>query len=295
MHGILLVDKPSGPTSFEVVRAVRRAAGQRKVGHSGTLDPLASGLLVVGLGEGTKLTPYLMSSEKRYRALVVLGAATDTDDRLGREIARAPVPALTRDHVEQALAGFVGEVRQVPPAYSALKRDGEALHRKARRGEQVRPEPRLVTIRAIDVLALERTSIELDVRCGKGTYIRSLARDLGEALGTRAHLAELRRLSSAGFSVERAVTLDDLCRCDFPGEIAPRVLSMADALPGLPAVILDDGLRRRVGHGQRLSIEDIADPPCREGLVRMIGPAGELVAVASLADGVARPLRVFNH
>ena len=167
MNGLILVDKPSGPTSFDVVRAVRRAANQRKVGHTGTLDPLASGLIVVCLGQGTKLVPFLMDSQKRYLAGVVLGAETDTDDALGEVTQEASVPELQRELLTSVLREFVGCIQQVPPMFSALKKNGEPLYRKARRGESVAPDAREVEINRLDLVRITDDGFDLDIRCGK--------------------------------------------------------------------------------------------------------------------------------
>lgn len=295
MNGVLLIDKPSGPTSFDVVRAVRRAARQRKVGHAGTLDPLASGLLVVCLGQGTKLVPFLMEGEKRYAATVRLGCETATDDALGEPTERVAVPALTAGEVTAALARFRGAIDQVPPAFSALKSGGEPLHRKARRGEQVAPAPRTVTVHALELVRLGGDEIDLDVLCSKGTYIRSLARDLGRALGTRAHLAALRRTAGSGFDVADALPLTDLDRIAEPGELAERIVPLARALPSLPAVELtpDDLARVRDGGPIPAADRGLTDDERAAPHIRLLTPAGELIAIARPAGDLLQPERVF--
>jgi len=295
VNGVLLIDKPTGPTSFDVVRAVRRAFDQRKVGHAGTLDPLASGLLVVCLGQGTKLVPYLMDGDKRYSATVRLGFETDTDDALGEPMEEAPVPELSADQITTALARFRGAIEQVPPVYSALKSGGEPLHRKARRGERVAPEPRTITIHELEMVRFANDEIDLEVCCSKGTYVRSLARDLGRALGTRAHLRSLRRTASSGFEVDDALTLKELERIAEPADPTDRIIPLADALPAFPAVTLGADDLPRVLNGNPIPAPDSVLPMDdeTETFVRLIAPSGDLVAIARPEQDLLQPVRVF--
>jgi tRNA pseudouridine55 synthase len=204
--GIYPVDKPVGPSSFRLVQLVRRALGIKKTGHAGTLDPFASGLLLICAGRpATRIIAQLMGGDKVYEASLVLGEETDTLDREGRVVATLPVPTLAVERVRACLAGFVGEQLQVPPLYSALKHKGKPLYRYARQGVEVPREPRPVVIHALELVDLQKEILKIRVRCGKGTYIRSLAADIGRALGCGAHLGALRRLQSGGFSVENAV------------------------------------------------------------------------------------------
>jgi len=204
--GIYPIDKPAGPTSFRLVQLVRRALGIKKTGHAGTLDPFASGLLIICVGRSaTRVIEQLMGGEKVYEGTLVLGVETDTLDREGKVVATHPVPPLDIDRVSGCLAGFVGEQMQMPPLYSALKHKGKPLYRYARQGVDIPRQPRPVVIHAMELLGLEKEILKIRVRCGKGTYIRSLAADIGRALGCGAHLAALRRLRSGGFSVERAI------------------------------------------------------------------------------------------
>lgn len=204
--GIYPVDKPVGPTSFRLVQVVRRALGIKKTGHAGTLDPFASGLLLICAGRpATRVIDQLMGGEKVYEGTLVLGVETDTLDREGRVIATSPVPQLSAEQVGACLAGFVGAQLQLPPLYSALKHKGKPLYRYARQGVDIPREPRPVVIHSLEFLGLEKEVLKIRVRCGKGTYIRSLAADIGRVLGCGAHLGGLRRISSGGFTVERAV------------------------------------------------------------------------------------------
>ncbi len=295
MDGILLIDKPSGPSSFDVVRAVKRTANQRKVGHAGTLDPMASGLLAICLGQGTKLSPYLMEMKKRYRAQITLGSQTDTDDALGTPTAQSEVPRLTRSSVEEALLKFVGDIDQVAPAFSALKSGGEPLYKKARRGEVVQPKKRTVTIEAIQLLRLEGESIELDVRCGKGTYIRSLARDVGQALGTLGHLSALRRTEASGFAVERALSMAELQGIAPPPHLADHLISLADALVAMPKLTLSASQEQGIKQGQPIPLAEVARAAAIEPQQRvaLIGPEYRLCAIAECTLQQIRPIRVF--
>jgi tRNA pseudouridine55 synthase len=287
--GVLPVDKPVGVSSFSVVRAVRRALSLRAAGHAGTLDPLASGLLLVCVGPATRLSELLMEGGKTYRAAVRLGVEMDTDDMEGRPTASAPIPALDRATVEAALARFVGEIMQVPPAFSAIKQGGQPLYRRARRGEDVRPEPRPVAIRRIDLLAVREDVLEIDIECGKGVYVRALARDLGRSLGTRGHLAALRRTRSAGIDVTRAVPFDALAAADREALVA-RLIAPLDAFPGLPRRLLSDEELRRVGCGQAVPA---LDQHPDGATVLLVSPAGALAAVAVAGGGLLQPRRVF--
>ena len=208
--GILLLDKPRGLTSNQALGRAKYLLGLRKAGHTGALDPMATGLLPLCFGEATKVSAFLLDADKGYLAEARLGVATDSGDADGEEIARQPVPDLDRARVEQALEEFRGPIDQVPPMYSALKHNGKRLHELARAGIEVDRPPRRVTIFNLDLLALEGDRLTLRVQCSKGTYIRSLAMDLGERLGCGAHLTALRRERSGPFELRDAVTLDDL-------------------------------------------------------------------------------------
>jgi len=270
MDGVLLVDKPCGPTSFDVVRLARRVSGTKRVGHTGTLDPLASGLLVVCLGTHTRLVPYLMAGAKRYEARVALGCGTDTDDADGKIVARAEVPPLNLEVVEAAVARFLGDVVQHPPRYSALKIDGQAAYRRARRGEEVALAPRTVAIHGIDVNGVGGGEISLDVRCGAGTYIRALARDLAVALGTVGHVAALRRTEASGFDVAEAVRADGIEGLAARGELE-RLLHVGQAaLRGMPRIVLSSEEAVAISCGRSIPLrEEIPlNPPFSKGEVR---------------------------
>lgn len=211
LAGVLLIDKPVGPTSFRIVQQVRRALKIKKVGHAGTLDPFASGLLIVCVGRpATRLVSSLMEGEKEYEAILQLGVETDTQDLTGQVIAEKQVGEIDRDRVRDCLAQFTGEQLQTPPQYSALKHKGKPLYYYARKGIKVTKEPRKIQIREIELLSLDPDSMQIRVVCSKGTYIRTLAADIGRSLGCGAHLTGLRRLRSGRFTVEDGLNGSDL-------------------------------------------------------------------------------------
>ena len=293
VSGVLVVDKPAGPTSFDVVRKVRRVLGLRKVGHGGTLDPAASGVLPICLGQATKLAPFLLEGDKQYEATVSFGIETDTYDATGRVVAERSTDALTRERVESVLPSFLGVQEQRPPIYSALKRAGKPLYAYARAGEEVAPpEPRRIEITRLDLLEFETPiRVRLRISCSKGTYIRSLAYDLGRLLGPGAHLAGLRRTRSGPFTLADAISADEL---DGPRLPLP-IVSLADALRHLRAVTVSEAVARALGSGQAVGWDRMADLPAGEGPVRLIGPNAELVAVAAPGAPGERvsTLRVF--
>jgi tRNA pseudouridine55 synthase len=290
--GILLMDKPEGVTSFEVVRRARKALGIRKIGHLGTLDPMATGLLPLCLQEATKLVPYLMPAPKVYRARVRLGVATDTQDATGTVVARCeamPAP----EQIYQAAAAFVGEVTQIPPIYSAVHCQGERAHRRARRGEAVDLPPRTVTVYELTVDEVAIPEFTMTVRCSQGTYVRTLAQDLGVALGCGAHLAALRRLAVGAFRVGEALPLAALADLGRE-ELARRLIPLAQCLPGMRPVEVGEAEARRLRQGQLLvrPANDLQDGE----QVRVLADA-ELVAVALVKSlppqAVLAPVRVF--
>ena len=279
--GVLVVDKPEGPTSFDVVERVRRARGAKKAGHTGTLDPMATGVLPVCLGEATKIVQFLVGGDKVYRADVVLGVETDTQDATGRVVRQRDVN-VDRARVEQVAASFVGRIMQVPPMHSALHHEGKRLHELARAGIEVDRPAREIVIHRLDIEAFAGRRLTLEVSCSKGTYIRVLAADLGERLGCGANLAALRRLSAFPFTIEQAVALD-------LAATAPLV-PPSDVLAFLPGVPLTADQTASIRAGGR--------PPQalgseHSGLVRLLGPGGDLVAVAEAEPSGLRLRRVL--
>lgn len=284
MDGLLLVDKPSGWTSHDAVAFVRRALGQKKAGHTGTLDPDATGLLLVLLGKATRLARYYEEDGKEYLGVMELGAGTDTQDASGKVVMECPVPELTERLVKDALEKFVGMQNQTPPMYSAVKVGGRPLYKSARVGLEVERKPRTVEISAIELTGIDGPRIGFRVSCSKGTYIRTLAADIGASLGSCAHLVSLRRTASGGCRVEDAVPVLDKPARD---ALAEKVIPMDRLLTGLPAVSLTEEGIRYVGQGRQPRPEDIAGVtgtllPGRP--VRLMG-GGSLLALGESAAG----------
>lgn len=295
VHGVLVVDKPRGPTSHDVVQRVRRALRTRAVGHAGTLDPMASGVLVVAVGEATKLVRWLTADDKAYRATIALGAETDTLDAEGEVVETLAPPPLDLDAARLVAAGFVGPQRQRPPAYSAIRVDGVRLHERARRGEEVTAPERDVIVHRLEVLRADASELELEVVCSKGFYVRSLARDLARALGTRGHLTALRRTRSGPFGLEGAVGAEALAAAAADGDaraaLVDRLLDLVESCAGMPRVVLDGTGVEDARHGRRVRAD--ARPPAGVEPVALLDGAGELVAVARSEQDGLRVLRGF--
>jgi len=284
VNGVLLLDKPRGLTSQQALAVVRRRLRAAKAGHGGTLDPLADGLLILCFGAATKFAQRHLDADKRYTAVLQLGVRTSTDDAEGEVLSRQAV-GVTRAQIAAVLPQFVGTVMQTPPVYSALKRDGKPLYAYARAGQQIDIAARTVQIHAIDVVGLEGDRLTLDVFCGKGTYIRALARDIGDALGCGAHLAALTRTASGGFDLQQAVTLDTVqsLECD---ALRQRLLPVDALLQAVPRWDLDAGQTQRFLHGGRIRIADGGNAACRGGELRVYGPLAAGQAAQLLGLGV---------
>lgn len=300
---ILVIDKPGGPSSFAVCKRVRGLLGKSgdKVGHGGTLDPFASGVLPICIGEGTKAVPFLLDADKAYEAVVRFGVETDTLDGTGRVVAEHDLGGLGGVAVSDALAAFRGAIDQVPPMYSALKRDGRPLYAYARAGETVERQARRVSVHELELVGFDPPDrARLRIRCSKGTYVRSLAADLGRSLGVGAHVVELRRTASGPFTLAQAITLDELAARLREGRPLP-VLSVLDALAHLRRVTVDASQALVLERGQRLAWADLTLAPTVSGPVCAIedGASGpSLVAIVARADdGAVKILRGFrrNH
>lgn len=258
LHGVLLVDKGQDMTSFDVIRDLRPVFGQRSLGHSGTLDPMATGLLVVCAGNFTRFASWLTDDEKVYEAVVTLGAETDTDDAMGEVTRSDEVRDYTDAEIEAALEHLRGDIDQVPPAYSAIHVDGQRAYDIAREGGEVSIPARAVQVRELRVTARTATEIHLFCRVSKGTYIRSVARDLGRELGCGAHLSGLRRTRSGAFDVTESHPIDDL-RPMVREEVAPLLLTGREALPNLEEYTLEPAITERLRMGQRIALESADD------------------------------------
>lgn len=288
IDGALLLDKPVGLSSNAALQSAKRIFGARKAGHAGTLDPLASGLLLVLFGEATKLAGPALDADKEYLATLKLGERTSTGDAEGEIVERKPFSG-TEESVSKVLERFRGEISQLPPMHSALKRAGVPLYRLARRGETVERKPRRIRILALDLLRFEPPGLEVRLRCSKGTYVRTLAEDIGAALGTAAHLTALRRTASGRFRVADAISLERLR--EMPAEERERrLMRLSSLLEDLPRAELDAPSEARLRNGQALKISGLST-----GLCAVYGPGGAVVGLGRAESGVLRPLRLTQQ
>jgi tRNA pseudouridine55 synthase len=288
VFGLLNIYKPSGPTSHDIVARVRRGIHVKKVGHAGTLDPMATGVLVLCLGPATRLSEYVMQSPKIYRARVWFGIETDTYDAEGQTVAENPDP-VTRRAVEAALSAFRGEIEQIPPMYSAIKQHGKKLYELARAGQDAERAARMVMIARLDMTGWEPPYADLEIECSPGTYIRSLAHDLGQAVGVGAHLAALERTASGSFTADSAVCWPDLDAAMRAGTWQKYLLPPDRALANYPAVHLSPDDSDHVRHGRVISAGEGSEP-----LSRAYAVDGAFLAVLERRGDVWKPLKVFD-
>jgi len=293
ISGVLVIDKPVGLTSHDIVQIVRRGTNIKRAGHTGTLDPRASGVLIVLLGPAVRLSEYVSASDKRYQAILKLGSNTDTYDSEGDQLTQAdlvPVEEITESHFEETLQGFVGEIEQVPPPFSAVKIKGRKAYEFAREGEEVDLEPRLISVYSLELLEWDSPEAVIDVYCSSGTYVRSLAYDLGKKLGTGAHLIGLRRTKSGRFTLRDAVPLRKLRETFENGTWYQYLIPAAEALSDWPAVDLTDEQIEAIRHGHRV-------PAAHKtaNLARGISLQGELVALLEFVEESMewQPKKVF--
>ncbi len=281
VHGVVLVDKPAGMTANAVVQRVKRLYDAQKAGHTGTLDPFATGLLPVCLGEATKASAFQLDADKRYRATLRLGQRTDTADCDGEIVETRPVPPLDVGTVEAVLSRFLGEIEQTPPIYSALKKDGKPLYDYARKGRVVEIESRRVMIHALKLLDMTADTLTFEVLASKGTYVRTLGEDIARALGTVGHLIALRRLESGGLSIEQAWTLEQV-EADMEGALRPLMILLSH----LPRVRVSEAQADRLRHGNPVSVESA------ETVLVMHGQRP--VCIGARRNGQLWPKRLFN-
>ncbi|MDF1585350.1 tRNA pseudouridine(55) synthase TruB [Geminicoccaceae bacterium 1502E] len=296
INGWLVVDKGVGITSTQVVNRVKWLTQAQKVGHGGTLDPLATGVLPIAMGEATKTVAYVMDARKGYRFTVRFGESRDTDDAEGEVLASSELRP-SDEAIEAALAPFRGEIQQRPPIYAAVKIQGERAYDLARRGEKVELEPRPVRIDRLDfVRRVDADHAEFEMECGKGTYVRALARDLGEVLGCHAHVSKLRRTAVGGFTLEHAVSLNALEGVVQEDSLPQVLVSVATALAGIPALAVTEpqALRLRAGQPIRVSPGLFGGEQPSAGGTVLITQGGDVVAIGRFDDGEVSPLRVFN-
>ena len=302
-EGIMLIDKDEGETSFDVVKKIRRRTDLKKVGHAGTLDPFATGLLIILLGQGTKLSPYLMAGEKRYLASLRLGVETDTLDPTGRVTLTKPVPTLDREEIERKILEFVGEIEQSPPAFSAVNIKGKRAYKMARKGIKVELPKKRVMIYSIGIESIDMPDITIEVHCSGGTYIRSLAADIGERLGTVAHLSSLRRLSSGPFHVKDAIKSESIHVGASENSLAKNVISLKDSLPDMETVYVDVTRAIKIRNGHRPCWEELSDGSGArdfyEGFIKIVS-GKSLIAILEVSrlsrddSDWLKNIRVFN-
>jgi len=282
ISGILVVDKPVGLTSHDVVQIIRSGTGIRRAGHTGTLDPRASGVLVILVGPAVRLSEFVSASDKRYQAVLRLGSTTDTYDAEGRFTRQSSAPVnISEEKFEEALKQFIGEIEQTPPPFSAVTVHGRKAYEMARQGEEVDLAPRKIQVYHLEVLEWAPPEVVIDVHCSSGTYVRSLANDMGNVLGCGAYLIGLRRTKNGRFSLRDAVPLRKLQDAFLAGNWYQYLIPAAEALADWPGVELNPDEVEEVKHGHRVK----AAPDTKPGLVRGISMAGELIAIMELAQG----------
>ncbi len=302
ISGVLAIDKPAGMTSFDVVRRIRKALGARRIGHTGTLDPMATGLLLLCINQATKLVPFLQAGEKGYAGTMILGLCTDTDDITGRVTCKKTNYDLSHEEIIRLAAEFVGPIQQVPPRYAALKFNGQPAYKLARRGEKVPVRVREVFIHELVVTGIDLPRISFLTRVSKGTYIRSLVADWGRRLGTGACLESLRRLTNASFTLKEALSLEKAEALAREGRLADRIIPEAEALSFMPSVRVPGVLVQLVKNGQPLPLNRLKSFSPRPGPVRVLSPETGLLAVYEYNPGTSdknkpgslTPLRVLG-
>ncbi|MCF6252884.1 MAG: tRNA pseudouridine(55) synthase TruB [Methylococcaceae bacterium] len=289
IHGILLLDKRLGVSSNRVLQEVKRLFNANKAGHTGSLDPLATGLLPLCFGEATKVSAMMLDDNKRYQVVIKLGIMTDTGDAEGKVIEKKPVPELSLAEIESCLHSFTGEIDQVPPMYSALKHNGRKLYELAREGKTIERKARRITIFELKLLHTTADSLKLDVFCSKGTYIRSLAEDIGHYLGCGGTVTELRRTQAGQFNIEHAFTIEQLQEMDFEA-LTNCLIEVDKPLETIPAIELSTKQARLVKHGQQIETEVEAN----QGMVRMYSEQVFLGLGEMLLNGKLVPKKIFN-
>jgi tRNA pseudouridine55 synthase len=296
-NGILLIDKPEGPSSAQVVHQVKKILGAKKVGHLGTLDPFASGLLLIGVNEGTKIADIFLGGVKSYRGVMMLGIETDTQDGTGKVVLERPVPNISKSELRSLEKKFTGALQQVPPMFSALKKDGVRLYRLARQGKEIPREPRSIRIDALCLKPLSDREVEIEVTCSRGTYVRTLAADMGKELGCGAHLKNLRRVACDHLAVAQAIDIEELKNNFSTGSVP--LLSLSSALNHLRAVTWQSPLVARLRLGQQETLGQIGNRMDGEVFVRVLDSRGGLAALAKwnedIPGGRWRLSRVFHE
>lgn len=290
-NGILVINKPEGISSARVVSQVKRKLKAKKVGHTGTLDPFATGVLLCAVNKGTRISKFFLGGDKRYTAKICLGVETDTYDRTGQTVEKADsgaIESISASDIHSAVSDFVGSQEQIPPAYSALKQDGQPLYKLARQGKMIQKPPRKIQVYEINVLNIEKPYIDIDIACSSGTYIRSIAYDIGKKLGCGAHLAELCRTCSGSFSIDQALNMKMLDQLD-ETQLENKMVPLAACLSFLPKAIVADENMAKIRHGQTLKTIDVSfENKPKAGLsdlsIRVVDQKGELLAIVTPSE-----------
>jgi len=295
--GILLIDKPEGPSSAQIVHRVKKILQAKKVGHLGTLDPFASGLLLIGVNEGTKIADIFLSGAKSYRGVMVLGVETDSQDGTGKVVNERAVPSVSDKELRSLEAKFTGEQQQVPPMFSALKKDGVRLYQLARQGKEIPREPRAIRIDALQIKKISASELEFTVTCSRGTYVRTLAADMGQSLGCGAHLKRLRRTACDHLKIEQSVGIEELEQRCAKGAVP--LISLGAALGHLRSMTWQSRLLSRLRLGQQEVLGQIGKAREGEKIVAIVDPRGQLAALAEwmndTTQGRWRLFRVFRE
>jgi len=295
--GILLIDKPEGPSSAQIVHRVKKILQAKKVGHLGTLDPFASGLLLIGVNEGTKIADIFLSGAKSYRGVMVLGVETDSQDGTGKVVNERAVPSVSDKELRSLEAKFTGEQQQVPPMFSALKKDGVRLYQLARQGKEIPREPRAIRIDALQIKKISASELEFTVTCSRGTYVRTLAADMGQSLGCGAHLKSLRRTACDHLKIEQSVGIEELEQRCAKGAVP--LISLGAALGHLRSMTWQSRLLSRLRLGQQEVLGQIGKAREGEKIVAIVDPRGQLAALAEwmndTTQGRWRLFRVFRE
>lgn len=291
INGILLLDKPLGRSSNSALQKVRYLFNAKKAGHTGSLDPLATGVLPICFGEASKVTAYLLDSDKRYTCTAQLGVTTTTGDKEGEELQIRTVNPFNKADIEKILKLFRGDIEQIPPMFSALKHNGQPLYKLARQGIEIKRKARQVTIHELTLLDLTEDSITLDIRCSKGTYIRTLAQDIGEALGCGAHLSMLRRTEVSPFDCEKLYTIEDIEKLSIEKKLDDLLLPIDSALPDLPKLSLNSDDARFIQNGVKVTQKNLPEA----GLIRLYLEDGEFIGIGYCSsDGRLAPKRLMR-
>ena len=294
MNGILVIDKPRTWTSHDVVNRARKLLQEKRIGHTGTLDPLASGVLVLCIGKATRIVRYLEQDDKTYLAEMRLGVRTDTQDSDGRPVAVSEYPSPARADIEQVFRQFTGSILQRPPAFSAVKVKGVPSHRLARKGQLQEHAPRPVTVHVLDLLQYEDPFVRFRVQCSKGTYVRTLCADMGDRLGCGAHLTALTRERAGRFSLDSAISLEQLAARAEEGTVGSVLVSLNDALADLPEKVLTDRETTKISHGNAVPAGHAGGVPGGGTPIRLLNDRRELLAVGVVRNGLIEPETVLT-